>query len=111
MCLEMKSKHVLALIALVLGIVGGVLLLMGFINVIPRLLEGRAHLGIDSLVTVGIAVISIIACVMIWKGSYLAGGVINIILGAIAIFYRKDTEGVLILISGVLGVVAPQVKD
>ena len=107
----MKSKHVLALIALVLGIVGSVLLLMSFFNVIPRLLEGRAHLGIDSLVTVGIGVISIIASAMIWKGSYLAGGVINIILGVIAIFYRKDTEGVLILISGVLGVVAPQVKD
>jgi hypothetical protein len=48
---------------------------------------------------------------MIWKGSYLAGGIINIILGIVTIIYASDNAGLLILISGVLGVVAPQVKD
>jgi len=107
----MKSKHVFALIALLLGIVGGVLLCMGVIDVIPRLLEERAHIGVESLVIVGIGAIAIIASVMIWKGSYFAGGLVNIVLGIIAIFYGKDAEGVMVLISGVLGVIAPQVKD
>jgi hypothetical protein len=48
---------------------------------------------------------------MIWRGSYFAGGVINIVLGVIAIVFGRNSEGVLILISGVLGVIAPQVKD
>ena len=69
----MKSKNVFALIALILGIVGGVLLLMGLIDALPRLLEGRARIGIESLVFVGIGVITIIASAMIWKGSYFAG--------------------------------------
>lgn len=107
----MKSKQVLALVALILGIVGGILLLVSFFDTIPRLLEGRSHIDVESLVVVGIGVIAIIASAMIWKGSYFAGGVINIVLGAIAVFYGRNSEGILILISGVLGVVAPQVKD
>lgn len=107
----MKSKQVLALVALLLGVVAGVLLLVSFMDAIPRLLEGRSRADIDWLVIVGVGVIAIIASVMIWRGSYLAGGVINIILGVIAVYYGRRSEGVLILVSGVLGVIAPQIKD
>jgi len=107
----MKGRQVLALIALVLGIVGGVLLCMSVFDAIPRLLEGRAHVGVESFVIVGVGVVTIISSVIIWKGSYFAGGLINIVLGVIAIYYGKDSEGIMVLISGVLGVVAPQVKD
>jgi len=107
----MRTKHVLALIALILGIIGGVLLCLGVANAIPRVLEGRAHVGFESLISLIIGIIVIIASVIIWKGSYLVGGVVNIVLGAIAIFYGNNTEGILILISGVLGAVAPQTKD
>lgn len=105
----MKSRQLLALIALVLGIVGGVLLLINLLEAIPRILEGRGEI-VGSLVTIAIGIIAIIASLMIWKGSYFAGGVINIILGIIAIVYGNRSEGVLILLSGVLGVVAPQIK-
>jgi len=105
----MKSKQLLALIAMVLGLLGGVLLLVDFLEAIPRILEGRGEI-IGSLVTIAIGIIAIIASLMIWKGSYFAGGVINIILGIIAIVYGNRSEGVLILLSGVLGVVAPQIK-
>jgi hypothetical protein len=107
----MKSKQVLALIAMLLGIIGGIFLLVDFLETIPRILDGRAHVGVESIIIVGIAVIAIIASVIIWRGSYFAGGVINIVIGAIAIIYGIRSEGVLILISGILGVVAPQVKD
>lgn len=75
------------------------------------LLEGRGQIGIDTLVIVGIGLIAIVASVMVWKGSYSLGGLINIILGVVAILYGRDTEGVIILISGILGVVAPRIKD
>jgi hypothetical protein len=63
------------------------------------------------LVLIGVGIITIIASVMIWRGSYLAGGAINIILGVIAIYHGRNSEGVLILVSGILGVIAPQIKD
>ena len=107
----MKTKQVLALIALILGIVGGVLLCLSFVNAIPRILEGRTQLGVESLINVVIGIVAILASVMIWKESYVAGGIINIILGVATIIYASDNAGLLILISGVLGVVAPQVKD
>ncbi len=107
----MKSKQLIALIAFLLGLVGGVLLLVNFLEAIPRILEGGREISIGSLITIAIGIIAIIASLMIWKGSYFAGGVINIILGIIAIVYGNRSEGVLILLSGVLGVVAPQIKD
>jgi hypothetical protein len=107
----MKSKQLIALIALVLGIVGGVLLLVNFLDAIPRILEGKGEISTGALITIAVSVIAIIASLIIWKGSYLAGGVINIILGVLAIVYGYRSEGVMILLSGVLGVVAPQIKD
>ena len=107
----MKSKHVFTLVALILGIVGGVLLCKGAIDVVSRLLEGGRHINFESPLLVGIGFIVIIASVMLWKGSYLAGGVINMVLGIITVFYGKEAEGIMVLISGVLGVVAPKMKD
>jgi hypothetical protein len=105
-----KSKQLIALIAFLLGLVGGVLLLVNLIEAIPRIIEGRGE-AIGPLITIIIGIIAIIASLMIWKGSYFAGGVINIVLGIIAIVYGNRSEGVLILLSGVLGVIAPQIKD
>ncbi|MBE0512553.1 hypothetical protein IBX38_05850 [Candidatus Bathyarchaeota archaeon] len=107
----MKSEHAFALIALILGIVGGVLLCKGAIDLASKLLEGRGHIGVESPVLIVIGVIAIIASATIWTGRYLAGGVTNIILGIITVFYGKDAEGLMILISGILGILAPKIKD
>ena len=107
----MKSEHAFALIALILGVVGGVLLCKGAIDVIAKLLEGSRHINFESPVLVGIGIVAIIASAMLWTGRYLAGGVINIVLGIVTVFYGKDAEGIMVLISGVLGVVAPKIKD
>ena len=107
----MKSKQVLALIALLLAVVGGVLLLASFLDRVPRILDGRTSLGIESIVILVVGVIAIVAGVVMWRGAYFAGGVINIILGVITVFYGRNSEGIIILLSGVLGVIAPQVKD
>jgi len=107
----MKSEHILALLALILGIVGGVLLLKDVVDVAPKLLEGRRHFNFESLVLVGIGVLAIVGSAIVWTGRYLAGGLINIILGLIAVFYGKEAEGLMILVSGVLGIVAPKIKD
>ena len=108
---EMKSEHAFALIALILGIVGGILLCKGAIDVVSKVLEGGRHINFESPVLVGIGVVVIIASVMLWTGRYLAGGLINMVLGIITVFYGKDAEGIMVLISGVLGVIAPKIKD
>jgi len=109
--MKMKGENAFALIALILGIVGGVLLCKSAIDLAVKLLEGSRHTNVESLMPVGIGIIAIIASVVIWTGRYLAGGVVNIVLGIIAVLYGKDAEGLMILISGVLGVVAPKIKD
>jgi uncharacterized membrane protein HdeD (DUF308 family) len=107
----MKSEHAFALVALILGIVGGVLLCEGVIDFASRLFEGTRHINIESPLLIIVGVVAIIASAMLWTGRYLAGGVVNIILGIITVFYGKSAEGIMILISGVLGIVAPKIKD
>ncbi|MHA2315494.1 MAG: hypothetical protein ACXACF_09505 [Candidatus Hermodarchaeia archaeon] len=107
----MRSKHVFALIALILGIVGGILLCKGAIDFLLKLLDGSKHVNFESLVFAGIGVVVIVASVMLWTGRYMAGGVINMVLGIITVFYGKDSEGIMVLISGVLGFIAPKIKD
>lgn len=107
----MKSKDAFALIALILGIIGGVLLLKGFVDFLTRLVEGSRHLNFEAFALAGIGIITMVGSVMVWTRRYLAGGLINIILGLISVVYGKDFEGLIILISGVLGIVAPRIKD
>jgi hypothetical protein len=107
----MKSEQALALIALILGIVGGVLLCKDAINLALKFFEGNRNIHFESLVLIGIGIIAIVASTLFWTGRYLAGGVINIVLGIVAVFYGKETEGLVILISGVLGIIAPKIKD
>ncbi|MGD8545932.1 MAG: hypothetical protein PVH12_07130 [Candidatus Bathyarchaeota archaeon] len=107
----MKSEHVIALIALILGIIGGLLLCKGAIDILIQILGGNWPINIGSPVLIGIGIIAIIASATLWTGRYLAGGVINIVLGLITIFYGVDAEGIMILLSGVLGIVAPKIKD
>jgi uncharacterized membrane protein SirB2 len=107
----MKSENAFALIALILGIVGGVLLCKSAIDFAAKLLEGSRHTNVESLMLAGIGIIAIIASTIAWIERYLAGGVIDIVLGIIAVFYGKDAEDLMILISGVLGVMAPKIKD
>ena len=108
--IEMKNEHAFALIALIFGIVGGILLCKGAIDVVSKILEGGRHINFESPVLVGIGVVVIIASVMLWTGRYLTGGLINMVLGIIIVFYGKDAEGIIVLISGILGVIAPRIK-
>lgn len=109
--IKMKSEHILALVTLILGVLGGVLLCKDAVNVALKLFEGSRHISVVSIMLVVIGIIVIIASAMLWVGRYLVGGVINIVLGIITVFYGKDAEGLMILISGILGVLAPKIKD
>ncbi len=106
----MKSEHAFALIALILGIIGGVLLGKGIIDVVSRLIE-RNVLRVEVLLMPFIGIVAIVASAMIWTGRYLVGGVMNMIFGLVAVFYGADAEGLMVLLSGLLGIVAPKIKE
>ena len=106
----MRTKQAFALTALILGIVGGVLLVKSGINVVSRLAEGARIVNVDTLLLLGLGIIAIIASTLIWKGEYMPAGLLNMILGIIAIFYGSDTGGLMVLLSGIFGFMAPKIK-
>jgi hypothetical protein len=106
-----RVEQSLALIALILGIVGGVLLASGSIKIALDLLEGNIVLESKTLLTTGLGIAAIIASVVIWTGRFVAGGAANIILGTLIVFYGEVQQGLIILISGILGIVAPKIRD
>lgn len=107
----MKTEHAFALIALILGIIGGVLLGIGIINVISRLVEGNRPVSVEAFLIPCLGIVAIVASAIIWTGRYIVGGVMNMIFGLIALVYGADAEGLMVLMSGLLGIVAPRIKE
>jgi hypothetical protein len=107
----LRTEQALALIALILGIIGGVLLISGGFEILTRFLEGNSTIKIDTLLITSVGIVAIVASVIIWTGRYVAGGSLNIILGVLMILYGEAQQGLIILTSGILGIVAPKIED
>jgi len=107
----MRAEQGLALVALILGIIGGVLLISGGVGIVMGLLEGNLSLDTKMLLITSLGIVAIAASVTIWTGRYVAGGSVNIVLGVFMVFYGEVQQGIIILISGILGIVAPKIKD
>ncbi len=107
----MRAEQGLALIALILGIIGGVLLLSGGVKILLRLFEGSVDINPDILLITSFGILAIIGSVVIWTGRYVAGGSINIVLGILMVLLGEIQQGLIILVSGILGLVAPKIKD
>ena len=107
----MRAEQSIALIALILGIIGGVLLASSGVRAALGIFEGNISFDTRTLLTTTIGIVAIIASVVIWTGQYVAGGAVNIILGIFMVFYGETHQGLIILVSGILGIVAPKIKD
>ena len=107
--LDLQNEQVLVLLAIVLGIIGGVLLCKGTIDMVIGIFEGGRGFSVESAAVFGMGVVIIASSIVISKGSHLAGGLINIILGVLTFSYGREAEGILVLVSGVLGILAPKV--
>lgn len=107
----LRAEQGLALLALILGIIGGVLLISGGVGIILGLLEGNVSFNAQILLVTSVGILAIAASVVIWTGRYVAGGSINIVLGVFMVLYGEAQQGVIILISGILGIVAPKIRD
>lgn len=107
----MRTEQGLALIALILGIIGGVLLLSGGVEILRELLEGSTNINPNTLLIASFGVVAIIGSVVIWTGRYVTGGAINIALGVLMVLLGEIQQGLIILVSGILGIVAPKIND
>ena len=75
------------------------------------LLEGNVRLNLKTLLVAGIGIVAIVASVMVWNGKYAVGGSVNIILGVLMVFYGEVQNGLIIMVSGILGILAPKIED
>ena len=107
----LRIEQGLALVALILGIIGGVLLASEGVGIALRLIEGNMHVEARTLLISSIGIIAIIGSVIIWTGRFVAGGAVNIVLGILMVLYGEAQQGTLILISGILGIVAPKIRE
>ncbi|UCE95763.1 MAG: hypothetical protein JSV51_08655 [Candidatus Bathyarchaeota archaeon] len=107
----MRTEQAIALIALMLGIIGGLLLASGGFRILLALLEGNQSFEPRTLLIASIGVIAVVASVVIWTGRYVVGGSLNIILGVLMVFIGEAQQGIIILVSGILGIVAPKIRD
>jgi hypothetical protein len=105
-----SERRLLALVALLLGLLGALLVLLGFR--LPRdnqpfldWLGGIAVKGILGLV-------ALLGSLIIFGGQYRAGGILNIIIGIALLLVGASTAGsLLVVFSGVLGLVAAGTFD
>ena len=100
----MSERRLLALLALLLGLVGALLILIGFH--LPREnQEFVAWLGSIAVDAV-LALVAIGGSLLIYGSKYRAGGIINIVIGIAILIVTSLTSGLLVVFSGILGLVA-----
>lgn len=105
----MTEKRVFALLAMLIGLIAGLLILVNAIDI------GRASLDLNRILNAGVAALLGIAILvgsfLIYRGKYSSGGIINILLGIVALILPLSTTGgILAIVSGVVGLVASEAR-
>src|SRR5256885_1058821 len=103
----MTEKRVLALLAMLMGLIAGLLILVNALDI------GRSNLTLSQVLNAGIAALLgiaiLVGSLLIYRGKYSSGGIINILLGIVALILKLDTiGGILAIVSGVIGLVATE---
>ncbi len=105
----MSERRLLALLAFLLGLVAGLLLLIG---IVPRGNEGIdvAYFGRVAVNAI-LGLIAIVGSLLIWSRQYRTGGIINVVMGIVILLIASTTAGLLLVFSGILGLVAAGTFD
>jgi uncharacterized membrane protein len=106
----MSEKRDLAIVGLILGLLGGVLVFAGALRVgaNPNI---TLEFLVKSILYIVLGIGAIFASILLYRGSYSTGGILNLILGVIILVYGLDLlGGVLVLISGVVGLLANEAR-
>ncbi len=104
----MTEKRILALLALLIGLIGGLLILVNALSAVQGgqfNLDRAVNAAIAALV--GIAILA--GSLLIYRGKYSSGGIVNILLGIVTLILGlNSTGGILAIVSGVIGLVASE---
>ncbi|TLZ92854.1 MAG: hypothetical protein E6J95_08440 [Methanobacteriota archaeon] len=103
----MTEKRLLALIALLIGLVGGLLIL----NEAVRGFRGVSDLAaiLSALVPLVLGIAILAASLLIYRSKYGSGGLLDIILGVVALILQLNQIGsILSIVAGVIGLVASE---
>ncbi len=107
----MSEKRDLALVGLLLGLLGGALILADSLN-LGRLGNLTLEFVVARAVEIILGVAILFGSLLIYLGRYSTGGVLNLILGIVALIINaSQIGGILALISGVIGLVAHEARS
>ncbi|HYY47695.1 MAG TPA: hypothetical protein VFA17_03335 [Thermoplasmata archaeon] len=105
----MTEKRILALLALLIGLIGGLLILSRNLNSVRLGQSLSSFLDVLVFLILGLAIL--LGSVLIYRGNYAAGGIVDILLGAVALVLQADTTGaILAIVAGVIGLVAVETR-
>ena len=103
----MTEKRLLALIALLIGLVGGLLILNEAVRGFREVSDLAAILSALVPLVLGIAILA--ASLLIYRSKYGSGGLLDIILGVVALILQLNQIGaILAIVAGVIGLVASE---
>jgi len=100
-----SERRLLAVLALLLGLLGALLILLGF--GLPRggqdFLDWLGQIAISGI----LALAAIVGSLLTYGGQYRVGGVVNLVIGIGLLILERNLAGsLLIVFSGILGLVA-----
>lgn len=103
----MSEKRLLALVALLIGLVGALLILTDALNAVRGTIDLASALSLLIFVILGVAIL--LASFLIYRGKYGSGGILNILLGVVALILQADRTGaILAIVAGVVGLIAAE---
>ncbi len=106
----MSEKRDLAIVGLFLGLLGGALVLAAALDV-GRIANLTVEFAIGRAVDILLGVAILFGSLLLYRRRYGAGGVLNLLLGIIALIIGPSLlGGVLALISGVVGLLANEAR-
>jgi len=102
-----SEKRLLALVALLIGLVGALLILTDALNAVRGTIDLASALSLLIFVILGVAIL--LASFLIYRGKYGSGGILNILLGVVALILQADRTGaILAIVAGVVGLIAAE---
>ena len=107
----MSEKRDLAIVGLILGLLGGALILARGVDFAAFTRDVLAYLT-SILITLIVGLGILFGSVLIYRGSYSTGGILNLVLGVVGLVLGRDSIGaVLAIISGVVGFLANEARS
>ena len=106
----MTEKRILALLALLIGLIGGLLIL---VNVLNAAQGGQFNLdrAVNAAIAALLGIAILAGSLLIYRAKYSSGGIVNILLGIVTLILGLNfTGGILAIVSGVIGLVASEAR-